>query len=113
MDHVFKLSQDRDYESYINIIQKLQEQGFDGQVIAAEMQKRTHELFPARQKSWKIIDQAGNINQQLQIQPNQHKILVRTIPNSGTIPLLILTLNFLPKIYTINISSFRLNIITR
>ena len=51
MDHVFKLSQDRDYESYINIIQKLQEQGFDGQVIAAEMQKRTHELFPARQKS--------------------------------------------------------------
>ena len=47
MDHVFKLSQDRDYESYINIIQKLQEQGFDGQVIAAEMQKRTHELLPA------------------------------------------------------------------
>ena len=46
MDNVFKLSQDRDYQSYQNIIQKLQQQGIDGQTIAAEMQKRTKEVFP-------------------------------------------------------------------
>jgi len=46
MDNVFKLSQDRDYESYQNIIAHLQRQGLDGQVIAGEMQKRTKELFP-------------------------------------------------------------------
>ena len=47
MDNVFKLSQDRDFESYLNIIDKLHQQGFDEQVIAAEMQKRTQELFPS------------------------------------------------------------------
>ena len=46
MDNVFKLSQDRDYESYCNIIKKLRHQSFDGQVIASEMEKRTKELFP-------------------------------------------------------------------
>jgi len=46
MDNVFKLSQDRDAESYQNIKAKLKEQGEDGQVIAAEMEKRTQELFP-------------------------------------------------------------------
>ncbi len=46
-DTVFKLSQDRDYESYQNIIAKLEQQGVDGQVIAAEMQKRIQEVFPA------------------------------------------------------------------
>lgn len=46
LDNVFKLSQDRDYESYQNIIQQLQQQDFDGQVIAAEMEKRKAELFP-------------------------------------------------------------------
>lgn len=46
IDTVFKLSQDRDYASYQNIIEKLQEQDLDGQVIAAEMKKRTKELFP-------------------------------------------------------------------
>jgi transcriptional regulator len=40
MDHVFKLSQDRDKESYLNIIRKLREQGPDGAYIAAEMEKR-------------------------------------------------------------------------
>ena len=44
--NVFKLSQDRDRQSYQNIIQKLNEQGEDGQVIAAEMEKRTREVFP-------------------------------------------------------------------
>ncbi|MBK8503189.1 MAG: FMN-binding negative transcriptional regulator [Saprospiraceae bacterium] len=46
MDNVFKLSQDRDYKSYLNIIEKLQQKDLDGQVIAAEMQKRIKELFP-------------------------------------------------------------------
>ena len=46
MDHVFKLSQDRDYESYLHIIQKLEQQDLDGQIIAAEMKKRTKEVFP-------------------------------------------------------------------
>jgi transcriptional regulator len=47
MDTVFKLSQDRDAESYRNIITKLKEQGEAGQVIAAEMEKRITQVFPA------------------------------------------------------------------
>lgn len=46
LDTVFKLSQDRDAESYRNIIEKLNEQGEDGRVIAAEMEKRTNQVFP-------------------------------------------------------------------
>jgi transcriptional regulator len=46
LDTVFKLSQDRDYQSYQNIIDKLSQQGESGQVIAAEMIKRTHQVFP-------------------------------------------------------------------
>ncbi|ASS49501.1 MAG: hypothetical protein A3D31_02710 [Candidatus Fluviicola riflensis] len=46
MDTVFKLSQDRDFESYQNIIAKLREKGENGQVIAAEMEKRTKQVFP-------------------------------------------------------------------
>lgn len=46
INHVFKLSQDRDQQSHHNIKQKLNEQGEDGKVIAAEMEKRTDELFP-------------------------------------------------------------------
>jgi transcriptional regulator len=46
MDNVYKLSQDRDAESYHNIKEKLKQQGEDGQVIAAEMEKRTNEVFP-------------------------------------------------------------------
>ena len=45
MDNVFKLSQDRDSKSYHNIIEKLKEQGEDGQVIATEMGKRSEEIF--------------------------------------------------------------------
>ena len=45
MDHIFKLSQDRDYESYLHIIEKLRQQDLDGQVIAAEMEKRIESLF--------------------------------------------------------------------
>lgn len=44
---VFKLSQDRDLKSYQNIKLRLKQQGEHGQAIAAEMEKRTGELFPA------------------------------------------------------------------
>jgi transcriptional regulator len=46
IDNVFKLSQDRDAESYCNIKEHLKQQGEDGQVIAAEMEKRTKDVFP-------------------------------------------------------------------
>jgi transcriptional regulator len=46
LDTVFKLSQDRDAESYDNIIKRLRQQGESGQMIAAEMEKRTKEVFP-------------------------------------------------------------------
>ena len=45
IDNVFKLSQNRDEKSFLNIIAKLQEQGSDGQFIAAEMKKRQQQLF--------------------------------------------------------------------
>lgn len=46
LDHVFKLSQDRDAKSYENIIEKLKEQDEDGRFIASEMEKRKEALFP-------------------------------------------------------------------
>lgn len=46
MDTVFKLSQDRDAESYDSIIKHLKQQGESGQVIAEEMEKRKHLVFP-------------------------------------------------------------------
>ncbi|MEM7102886.1 MAG: FMN-binding negative transcriptional regulator [Bacteroidota bacterium] len=46
MDTVFKLSQDRDLESYNNIIKKLKAQDESGRVIAEEMEKRTKLVFP-------------------------------------------------------------------
>ena len=46
IDHVFKLSQNRDKESYGNIIEKLESQDADGVAIAAEMKKRTEQVFP-------------------------------------------------------------------
>ena len=45
IDHVFKLSQDRDEASYKNIIQKLSEQGGDGKEIAEIMKERAHKVF--------------------------------------------------------------------
>lgn len=50
IDTVFKLSQDRDAKSYNNIIERLKEKGEAGHVIAAEMEKRTKEVFPADNK---------------------------------------------------------------
>ncbi len=46
IENVFKLSQNRDRESYQHIIEKLQEQDADGKFIADEMNKRIHKLFP-------------------------------------------------------------------
>ena len=45
IDNVFKLSQNRDKESYGHIIEKLKGQDEDGKVIAEEMKKRTQDLF--------------------------------------------------------------------
>lgn len=45
IDNVFKLSQDRDKESYQNIIEKLETQDADGKGIAGEMKKREQNLF--------------------------------------------------------------------
>jgi transcriptional regulator len=45
MDNVFKLSQNRDEQSFDNIMHKLQEQDHDGKIIADEMEKRKEELF--------------------------------------------------------------------
>jgi len=46
IDNVFKLSQNRDETSYLNIISKLEEQGGEAALIAQEMKKRKEELFP-------------------------------------------------------------------
>lgn len=46
LDSVFKLSQDRDVESYLNIMAELSSQDHDARVIAGEMQKRKNHLFP-------------------------------------------------------------------
>ncbi|MBK6965570.1 MAG: FMN-binding negative transcriptional regulator [Bacteroidales bacterium] len=45
VDTVFKLSQDRDAKSYENILACLRIRGEAGQAIAAEMEKRTREVF--------------------------------------------------------------------
>lgn len=45
IDNVFKLSQNRDEDSYHNIIGKLKEGDTAAQQIAAEMEKRTSQLF--------------------------------------------------------------------
>ncbi|MFZ1515841.1 MAG: FMN-binding negative transcriptional regulator [Saprospiraceae bacterium] len=47
LENVFKLSQNRDEKSYLNIISKLDEQGGNSALIASEMRKRKDELFPA------------------------------------------------------------------
>jgi transcriptional regulator len=45
LDHVFKLSQDRDKESYHNIISKLEETDAAGKSIASEMKNRADKLY--------------------------------------------------------------------
>jgi transcriptional regulator len=46
LDNVFKLSQNRDEESYRNIIAQLEIRGGDSARIADEMKKRYSRLFP-------------------------------------------------------------------
>lgn len=51
LENVFKLSQNRDEQSYINIISKLEAQGGNAALIAAEMKKRKDELFSTSDKT--------------------------------------------------------------
>jgi len=51
LDNVFKLSQNRDAESYKNIKHRLLQQGGSASVIAEEMEKRTGQLFPGRESN--------------------------------------------------------------
>lgn len=46
IENVFKLSQNKDAETYQNIIRELRKGGNQGQVIADEMEKKTDEVFP-------------------------------------------------------------------
>jgi len=46
INNVFKLSQNRDEKSYLNIISKLDEQGGNSALIAKEMKRRQSDLFP-------------------------------------------------------------------
>ena len=48
LENVFKLSQNRDEQSYGNIIRELDAQDSDARTIAAEMSKRKAQLFPER-----------------------------------------------------------------
>lgn len=45
LDTVFKLSQERDRQSYLNIIEQLKEQNEAGRAIATEMEKRMSDVF--------------------------------------------------------------------
>ena len=47
MEHVFKLSQDRDEKSYDNIATQLKKQGGDAQQIAELMVRRKSKVFPS------------------------------------------------------------------
>ena len=46
LENVFKLSQNRDQQSYLNMISKLEERGGQSALIASEMKKRKADLFP-------------------------------------------------------------------
>ncbi|MBL0272305.1 MAG: FMN-binding negative transcriptional regulator [Chitinophagaceae bacterium] len=47
LQHVFKLSQDRDEKSYDNIIQQLKQKDGDAKIVAAIMEKRKAKVFPS------------------------------------------------------------------
>jgi transcriptional regulator len=46
LQHVFKLSQNRDEESYDNIIRQLKQKDDNAKAIAAIMEKRKSKIFP-------------------------------------------------------------------
>jgi transcriptional regulator len=47
MEHVFKLSQNRNEKSYDNIVEQLKKQEGDGKIIAGLMEKRKSKVFPS------------------------------------------------------------------
>jgi transcriptional regulator len=47
IEHIFKLSQNRDKKSYQNIIEHLGKQDADAQTIAATMKQRENKVFPS------------------------------------------------------------------
>lgn len=49
LDHVFKLSQNRNAKSYQNIIDQLKTKDTDAKSIANEMEKRKDQLYPGHQ----------------------------------------------------------------
>jgi transcriptional regulator len=49
LDNVFKLSQNRDEKSYLNIVSKLEAIGGESALIAEEMKRRKEALFPEGQ----------------------------------------------------------------
>ena len=51
IDHVFKLSQNKDEESYHNIINKLESQGGEAGSVADEMKKRAESVFASSPES--------------------------------------------------------------
>ena len=51
IDNVFKLSQNRDEKSFHTIIDKLEQQGHNGQYIANEMRQRAAQLFNGTEKT--------------------------------------------------------------
>jgi transcriptional regulator len=51
IDNVFKLSQNRDEESFHNIIAQLHSGGADADYIAEEMSKRSSQLFNDESRS--------------------------------------------------------------
>jgi transcriptional regulator len=50
IENVFKLSQNRDEKSYLNIIEQLEGKGGNSALVAVEMKKRKEELFPTGEK---------------------------------------------------------------
>lgn len=48
INNVFKLSQNRDAQSFDHIIEQLMKGNTDAQIIAGEMQKRRSQLFPGK-----------------------------------------------------------------
>jgi len=56
LEHVFKLSQNRDHESYRRIMQELKKRGGQSAGIAEEMLKREAQLFPNSAEGGRIFD---------------------------------------------------------
>lgn len=50
LDHVFKLSQNKDKENYTNIISHLENGDANARMVADEMKKRIDHLFPSTEK---------------------------------------------------------------